>query len=346
MTKWEARLYGRPDYLGTRLKPDGVERERGRVAAGLKVIRENPVWFLGVMFQRAFSMLRLARVETVAPRPAVTHALEVEEGATPTTSVAPAEFVATPGVSADAHAPPAPAVELSPAAGGARARLAGEAKGAQVLAVSPPLAVAPRTDYLLRLPLLIREGSVVLDVLDARRGDVLASTSVLHPVNYLELKPEEQPAVTVQRPFVSGGAGEVRIALRSGSRRVARVVAEVGRAEVFALGSSAHEWTRVPRLFVRALQSFFLTAWMLPLAALGAALLLREGRRRELVVLLAVPAYYMCAQSALWTEFRYVLAMHYFLPILSAAGLHRLGGRLSGLARLTRRGARAPLRSS
>jgi hypothetical protein len=39
-------------------------------------------------------------------------------------------------------------------------------------------------------------------------------------------------------------------------------------------------------------------------------------------VLLAVPLYYLLAQSAFHTEYRYVLAIHYFLFIMAAVTLY------------------------
>jgi hypothetical protein len=52
-------------------------------------------------------------------------------------------------------------------------------------------------------------------------------------------------------------------------------------------------------------------------------MLARARRLAALALLLSVPVYYMCTQSALWTEFRYILPMHYFLLILAAHGLHQ-----------------------
>ena len=61
--KMEAEQYNRPDYYSTLFAPDGIQRERLRLGLGFKVIRENPVWFMGVMTRRAGSMLRLERAE-------------------------------------------------------------------------------------------------------------------------------------------------------------------------------------------------------------------------------------------------------------------------------------------
>lgn len=74
LTRGEAEALGRPDYAGSLFTPDGITRDRARLARGLAVIRAHPIWFVGVMAQRAASMLRLERtplrlVATNAPLP-------------------------------------------------------------------------------------------------------------------------------------------------------------------------------------------------------------------------------------------------------------------------------------
>ena len=83
-------------------------------------------------------------------------------------------------------------------------------------------------------------------------------------------------------------------------------------------------WTRPLRLAVRAAQRLFITAVFLPLYLLGLFLLARARRWRALAAIVAVPLYYLCAQSALHTEYRYVLAVHYFLFVAAAAGIYQL----------------------
>ena len=98
------------------------------------------------------------------------------------------------------------------------------------------------------------------------------------------------------------------------------------RLERTPLGSTAAVsagWTRGARLAVRAAQKLFITAVFLPLYLAGLWLLLRARRRRELALLAAVPVYYLCVQSALHTEYRYVLALHYLLFVVAAAALLR-----------------------
>jgi 4-amino-4-deoxy-L-arabinose transferase-like glycosyltransferase len=80
---------------------------------------------------------------------------------------------------------------------------------------------------------------------------------------------------------------------------------------------------RTPRpgsfLPVAVIQRLFITAVFLPLTLAGLVLLAREKKWRALALLSAVPVYYLCVQSALHTEYRYVLAVHYFFFV--AAGL-------------------------
>ncbi|MFL6333795.1 MAG: ArnT family glycosyltransferase [Pyrinomonadaceae bacterium] len=80
---------------------------------------------------------------------------------------------------------------------------------------------------------------------------------------------------------------------------------------------------RAPGVVVRVGQKVYITAVFLPLYLAGLVLLLLQQRRRELAALLVVPLYFLCVQSALHTEYRYVLAVHYFLFVVAAAALHR-----------------------
>ena len=52
---------------------------------------------------------------------------------------------------------------------------------------------------------------------------------------------------------------------------------------------------------------------MLPLAIIGLAVLIIRKHSRALIILSAVPVYFFCVQSIVHTEYRYVLAVDYFL---------------------------------
>jgi 4-amino-4-deoxy-L-arabinose transferase-like glycosyltransferase len=95
-----------------------------------------------------------------------------------------------------------------------------------------------------------------------------------------------------------------------------------------ASGALSPARTRLPRAALALLHKMFITAVMLPLALAGLVLLAREKKWRALALLAAVPVYYLCVQSALHTEYRYVLAVHYFLFVAVAFGLSRAAGKI------------------
>ncbi len=76
---------------------------------------------------------------------------------------------------------------------------------------------------------------------------------------------------------------------------------------------------------LRAIQKLFITAIFLPLSLIGAAILIYQRRLQPLAILLIVPCYYFCTQSALHTEYRYVLVIHYFLFVLAAVSVYAIG---------------------
>jgi 4-amino-4-deoxy-L-arabinose transferase-like glycosyltransferase len=75
---------------------------------------------------------------------------------------------------------------------------------------------------------------------------------------------------------------------------------------------------------LRIVQKLFITALFLPLTLIGAGILLYRRQFKTLALLLAVPCYYFCTQSALHTEYRYVLVIHYFLFVLAAVAVYTI----------------------
>lgn len=81
----------------------------------------------------------------------------------------------------------------------------------------------------------------------------------------------------------------------------------------------------VARLFhsmLRGIQKLFITAIILPFVLVGASVLIHKRQFQTFAILLVVPFYYFCTQSALHTEYRYVLVIHYFLFVLAALGIY------------------------
>ena len=81
---------------------------------------------------------------------------------------------------------------------------------------------------------------------------------------------------------------------------------------------------RIPGVILKIVQKLFITVIMLPLALIGLFILAKSRRPHVLIFLLVVPAYYLCLQSLLHTEYRYVLAIHCFFLMLVAVPLNSM----------------------
>ena len=311
----EAAMYQRPNYALVLFGPDGIERDRLRIRRGLGVVGAHPVWYGGVMFRRGVSFFKLARVPITNADAPVSHALEVANS-TPAWTHSPSELIAKAGL----------------ISAGAKTALSGDAQklriesdeskyGVQI--VSPLIAVERRHDYLLRLPLKLEDGRVMVRVTDDKLNAVLASTDVDLNEGLTSL---DQPVSNLALPFVTGNESQVCVSLANNAPVSARSVAEIGRLELFDLGPSSRVWMRYTRLPIRILQRFFVTAAVLPCVILGILALLWTRNLRPLILLLLVPAYYVIFQSALHTERRYVIAIHYFTLILAAVFLSSVFG--------------------
>lgn len=100
------------------------------------------------------------------------------------------------------------------------------------------------------------------------------------------------------------------------------------RAPLMSTANASGGWTRPAALVVGGIQRLFITAVVLPLVISGLILLALGRQGRVLAILLAVPVYYFCMQSLLHTEYRYVLAIHYFLYflfVIAAVAIYRIG---------------------
>ncbi|HXL80270.1 MAG TPA: glycosyltransferase family 39 protein [Pyrinomonadaceae bacterium] len=82
-----------------------------------------------------------------------------------------------------------------------------------------------------------------------------------------------------------------------------------------------------------ALQKIFITAIFLPLVLIGAVILIYQRQFQSLAILLIVPCYYFCTQSALHTEYRYVLVIHYFLFVLAAVAIYSIVCKINRMLR-------------
>ena len=309
----EAARYNRPDYASSLFGGNGIQRDQDRIARGLAVIRSHPIWFGSVLLRRALSMFTLERVRAVSSEPVPMHSLEAAQQATPTWSRVPADLVTSgPGSQASKFslATDSNSVQIETVAGRTENAIA-----------TFTIAVEKNSDYLYRLPVKVEQGNIVVSILPSYQGQALASSPVLHPLETTGLF--AQPTFMVEVPFVNRDADSLLLVISNGGRPV-QTVAQIGRMELFRLGTASLAWTKYFRVIIHYAQGFFLSTWMLPLAVIGMLLLLVAGQGRFLLILLVMPLYYVCAQSFLHTEYRYVMAIQYSLFVLVAATLYWL----------------------
>ena len=309
--KQEAETYQRPDYYGTLFNPDGVERERARLSRGLAVIRSHPIWFAGVMARRASSMVRLERSRLISTEPAVSHPLESQSDPDPLLypyAMVQAAHSSFGKISVDTEAGHSGALTIA----GNNSRYDTQA--------SWPLSLQPNSDYLMETVVKVERGRMRISITS---GDHKTLSSVV--VDSLEgTEPENQPYVPFQLGFVSDN-GPTRIIVSNEASELPNPVIKMRPLAFYNLGPARFLWTRYPRFMIHGLQKIFLTAVILPLAIIGLLFLIFQKQSRALVILSIVPLYFFTVQSFVHTEYRYVLAVDYFLFALAGVTLSMFG---------------------
>jgi len=198
-------------------------------------------------------------------------------------------------------------------------RLKGDRSKYSNLHLSEALTVKPNTDYAFQLPLKLESGRVQIKITDHEQKRVLASTGV----DLVEGVPaDEQPSLNLAVLFSSTGHTQVRSSIANFAAEESVVL--VGTGRLVELGPSSYQWLRYVRQPLGFLQRFFKTAWVLPFAVIGLILMMRKRDWQSLVILLAVPAYYLVVQSTLHTERRYVYIIHFFFLVLVSEALWKI----------------------
>jgi hypothetical protein len=298
--KQEAEQFQRPDYYGTLFNPDGVERERARLARGFAVIRAHPFWFSGVMARRAASMVRLERSRLVSTDPPVSHSLNAIDNLQPVWVRTPNELLTSSTMSP--HSVAALALD------GQSLVVKGDDSKYGDQFLSAPVSLKKHTDYVFIMPIKIEQGRMKISV---KNSEKVYSSAIVETLE--TTSPAEQPVNLIQLPFVATNDEPVRIMLSNEASNPSNPVAQIGTLKLFELGPARFLWTRYPRFLVHGIQKIFLTAVILPLAIIGLALLIIRRASLALIILSVVPIYYFCVQSIVHTEYRYVLAVDYFL---------------------------------
>lgn len=343
----EVNIYNRPDYGEELWVPDGIARERERTRRGMAVIRSNPGWYLKAMIHRAGFMMsyndskprdwpfNTAQAPSLLAEPAFGHILKPAGEMPEVWSSLPTELLSSGTIlSQDAE------VTIDAESGALRIKGDSTEFGNQF--ATAPIAVREKTDYVLTLAAKPESGSTGVSIMttDLRIG--LASADILTRRQAKERRDietgrtpkqgvKEGPrSVSITLPFASGNRNEVRIVVSNNGTAGGHPIAALGQASLFDYGATRYLWSRYPRAIIRwSEENLFTTGHMLPLVVIGIALLIMRKQWRVLLIILAVPVYYIGTHAGFSVEYRYILAIHYFFFITGAVTIYNIG-RMTG----------------
>lgn len=349
----DAEWYGRADYANNLWSPDGVARDRTRMARGLAVVRSHPVWFLGVMLQRAGFMLRYddggthrwpfdtANVAIVSAEPSYGHQVELTNDMAPVWSSTPTEMATDGGTLS-------PEARVSVTSDGSIIELAGDQQLYGDEFATGPIEVQKNHDYMLLIPAYVEREPVAAKVMSADRRIGLAAAEVPNedqPSRKKKRPGEDTHALATQMagfnmlrlPFASGNRTEVRLVFSNNGASSATAM-RAGQANLYDLGATPYVWSHYPRVLIRVVQkNVFVTKYLLPLIGLGLGFLALARNGHALILLLALPTYYLLIHSLLHVEYRYILPIHYFLFVFAATALYCLFSAISeGIVSITK----------
>ena len=306
----EAELYNRPDYADNLIQVDGIKRDRLRTARAFKFILENPIWFAGVMSRRALWMTTPEKTETISFNIPISKPLTEFGDKQPAAALSPIE-IAEKGAIVSSNAK----IWLAPENDWLFLQTDREKYAAQF--ASGEIEVEPNTENVLRLQMVLRQGRIKIQVRAADSAQIRAQT-IVDPLWGKTAADEQLRTVSV--PFVVL-ENKIRFVIANEAPPTAQSLVEIQIAEVVSSGAARNAWTRPLRLIVAPLQKIFSLPVLLPLELIGLGLLLWRGERKTILILMLVPFYYFFVQSALHTEYRYVLVIHHFLFVLAASAI-------------------------
>jgi hypothetical protein len=253
------------------------------------------------MARRAASMLKLERSRLVSVEPPVSHSLGID-------SLAPV-WTGTPGELSFSGVGLSPQIKVSYEPSSGRLTLVGDDSKYGDQFSSNVVNVKKNNDYVFTAPISIERGRMRISVV--KPGGKVYSSTIVETIE--NTNAEAQPTSLVQLPFVANSNQPVQVVFSNEASNPPNPLVKVGPIKLFELGPARWLWTRYPRLLVHGIQKIFLTAVILPLAMVGLALLIIKRQRKALIILAVVPVYFFCVQSIVHTEYRYVLALDYFL---------------------------------
>lgn len=326
VAEMDARIYQNPEYANNQWRPDGFSREQGRIDRSWAVIKDNPGWFTMVVVKRAAFMLQYnsagsqrwpfstANAPIVAALPPFGHPLNSvgEPLSLPPDLLAQGHKLATQAQGEfDSKAP--------------QLKIVGDSSAYNDQWQLATMAVSSYTDYILKIPVQLQQGQMAIKLVDAGGNQVLASEVI--PVQ--RRGQDELTSLTIY--FTSSKSQQINIIVSNDGLSSVPATLLVKPPQVLKIGATPYLWTKYPRLFLRAIQkSLYKTTIMLPLVCLGLLFLALARQGRMLLIVLAVPIYYMGIQAILHTEYRYILVIHYLLFILAGVAVYSMFSLIKG----------------
>jgi dolichyl-phosphate-mannose-protein mannosyltransferase len=336
----DAEWHGRRDYRKNLWVPDGIDRDHSRFARAFAVLRDNLAWAVSVMLQRMAFMVRYndfrttamatrtSRAPCVSWTPAFGHNAEVPSGIQPVSSITAEDWLGG-AISQKAAG--------SFANSGQEVVISGFGAADETLLVSAPGSLKKQTDYILKISAELEEGEAAIDARSTDQRVTLGRQVLLkvpEPSTISRKEPGSErrsevgppPSYAtpiIEIPFASGHQTATEVAISDHAKPAGKISIRLGRTELFELGPTPYQWTRPPRAVIRALQqNVFKTTYMRLLIGIGIILLVLAGQWRTLLLVLAVPAYFLLTHAPFGIDYRFTLPMHYFLFIFVAVALY------------------------
>jgi hypothetical protein len=337
--KKDIEWHNRPEYAGNLWSPDGIDRDGHRFRRGLDVIRSNPSWFAGVMLRRGMFMLRYdsprndkwpwttATASPVALDAPFGHNIAPGEHSQDSWSATASDLIAG-GTVLTTQSQTVLLTDRD------TMQVTGDDSEFGDQFASEPIVVGQATDYVLTLSANLISGPAAVKVTSVDRRITLAS-AIVTSAHEKKAKHERtgEPEDTnnqhqgkLHLPFASGDRTRVLLVISNNGAAGSNPIVEINQVRLQKLGQTPQLWTRFVRRLVRGIQrNIYVTSILLPLVLIGTALVLVAGRARIALTLMAVPAYYLVVHSAIHTEYRYILPIHYFLFSFVAISIYCAG---------------------
>ena len=179
------------------------------------------------------------------------------------------------------------------------------------------MTVRAGTDYAVVVPLTILAGRMRINI-ENDAGKVYSSQVVETLEHTSSADQPEQPAKLY---FVATHDDQVRVVWANEAPTTPYSTVRIGSTSLFELGPARFLWTRYPRFLIHTVQKTFVTFVFQFLAVIGIWIMYFRFRNSWHLILFIVPVYFMTVQSAFHTEYRYLLAVNFFVFAWAAVAI-------------------------